>query len=102
MAFIGPIPRDQEVNHKDANKANNRHSNLEYLTRTENIRHGFRSPTAPKGARHHKAKNTEADIRQIRRQCAAGEAQSVVAASYGLSRSTVSGIVHRRTWKHVR
>lgn len=43
-AFIGPCPPGQEVRHKDGNRKNPRHSNLEYGTRTENIydamRHG--------------------------------------------------------------
>ncbi len=38
-AFLGPKPDDKQINHKDANKTNNRASNLEYVTGKENIRH---------------------------------------------------------------
>lgn len=38
-AFIGPRPEGKEVNHKDGNRRHNAVSNLEYCTRSENIRH---------------------------------------------------------------
>lgn len=40
-AWIGSIPEGYEVNHKDANKWNNKVSNLEIVTKSENIRHAF-------------------------------------------------------------
>ncbi|MEL4307410.1 NUMOD4 domain-containing protein [Joostella sp. CR20] len=39
MAFIGES--DLDVNHRDGNKANNKLSNLEYLTRSENHYHAW-------------------------------------------------------------
>jgi len=42
-AFIGPCPTDHEVNHKNGKKDDNRKSNLEYLTRLENMRHAHRN-----------------------------------------------------------
>lgn len=37
-----------EVNHIDANKANNHYTNLEWCTHTENIRHSFRLGLVPR------------------------------------------------------
>lgn len=37
--FIGEIPQGYEINHKDLNKNNNSLSNLEVLTRQDNMRH---------------------------------------------------------------
>lgn len=40
-AFLGEPPDGSEVNHKDSDRANCRLSNLEYVTRSENVKHSF-------------------------------------------------------------
>lgn len=40
LAFVGECPSGCEINHINENKKDNRLENLEYLTHTENIRHG--------------------------------------------------------------
>ena len=37
--FLGKIPKGKEINHKDMDKHNNKVTNLEYLTRSENQLH---------------------------------------------------------------
>lgn len=40
-AFLGEASSDMTVNHKDGNRQNNHVDNLEWLSRADNIRHGF-------------------------------------------------------------
>lgn len=40
-AFIGLRPHTMDINHMDGDKANNRVSNLEYVTRSENVLHSI-------------------------------------------------------------
>lgn len=44
--FNGEIPQWYEINHKDENKSNNSLSNLELLTRADNMNYGTRSQRA--------------------------------------------------------
>lgn len=53
--------------------------------------------------RSHEAhgKLDEVAVIEIRRRYAAGEAQSVLAAEFGVSAPAISSVVRRKTWKHV-
>lgn len=42
-AFIGPRPLGFDINHIDTDKRNNAVGNLEYVTRSDNLKHAFRN-----------------------------------------------------------
>lgn len=50
-AFIGPIPRDKEINHIDGIKSNNVPRNLEYVTSAQNKAHAINNGLSIRG--HH-------------------------------------------------
>ena len=108
IAFLGD-PKNREVNHKNRIKNDNMVGNLEYLTRRENIRHGIangsmRSPgkirqyAHTSGVNHHKAKLSENQVIKI-----FNSQEKLVSLSekYGVSFSTVSAILTRKTWVRV-
>jgi hypothetical protein len=53
------------------------------------------------GEDHHSARLTEQDVRTVRDHVANGGTQAEAARRFGISRGSVSKIIHRRTWKHV-
>lgn len=95
-AFIGPKPSAlHEVNHKDGIRHNNSATNLEWVTRSQNSRHRY---DVLHGKASGRRKVTEVGAREILRRCAAGEVQRVIAADYGIDRTTVSCIATGKTW----
>lgn len=114
-AFLGARPDGAEINHKDGNKLNNCADNLEYCTRSENIKHAYahglmkKSPGNPeflihglKGEKHPYAKLNQSqvdEIRERRRVCPEIKL-SALALEYKVSRSAISDIVRGKNWKH--
>lgn len=102
LAFLGPCPNGQTVNHKNGRKADPRRENLEWATRSENQLHAYRTGLQGAGESHGGAKLTEASVRDIRRRySASGVSQAALAAEYGVHQTLVGFIVRRVAWKHV-
>lgn len=105
-AFIGPCPDGYQVNHKDGARQNNKLANLEYVTRSQNIRHGLknlpRKHTSLRGTLVPNAKLDETKVRAIKKRLAAGESQKSIADSYGVVRPVIWGIAKGRGWKWVK
>ena len=58
-----------QVNHKDGNKLNNYHSNLEWNSASNNIVHSFQNGLSNyKGERHGQSKLTEVQVRKIKKR----------------------------------
>jgi DNA invertase Pin-like site-specific DNA recombinase len=91
-AFI-PNPLNlPEVEHKDRNRANNRASNLEWISQPDND---------AKGERVHGAKLTAGQVEHVRGLLASGFKQRQIAVMFGIDQSAVSNIKRRRNWKHI-
>ena len=103
LAFIPNPENKPEVNHIDGIKVNNIVSNLEWVTREENIQHswrmGLRRP--PLGEENASAKITEKDAEFICMCLTSGMHPLEIEKTYGISKHISTDIARRKTWTHV-
>jgi hypothetical protein len=91
--YIGQRPDGCDAtNHLDGNKLNNHFSNLEWCSRSDNMRHAWRTGLC----RPHKL--TEAKVREI---LTCGGLDTPTAARFGVSQVTVTRIRAGKAWRHV-
>jgi len=101
-AFVGYS--ELEVNHKNGIKADNRLSNLEYVTRHENRRHAVKTGLwkPKKGSKNGTAKLQEIDVYAIRILLAYEFRNCYLKELFGVSNSTIDFIKRDKLWKHVK
>jgi len=101
-AFVSPCPENMEACHNDGNPLNNCLDNLRWDTRKGNFADRAKHGNTIQGIKHHEAKFTEQDIRDVRKRAAMGESQASIARDYHVTRTNIGYIVRRDTWKHIR
>jgi len=103
-AFIGKAPKNRpHVNHRDANKQNNRPANLEYVNNEENMAHAAALGKF-RGERNSAARLTEGLVREIRGRYVYGSrvlGSKALAREYGMSPYAIQALLSGRTWKHI-
>lgn len=97
--FIGPALNNLEVNHIDANRANNSANNLEYVTHKQNIAHsnGLNRRDKEKAKSTKINKNLADEIRALYKTGSFN--QQELADRFSLARNSISQIVNFYTWK---
>lgn len=104
MAFLDNPKNKPEVNHIDGDRHNNAASNLEWVTRSENERHAYRTlgknPNRPWDGKPRKFARLLSDeqikeIRSSRFGC------KILSKKYGVSATTIKNIRNKKIYKEV-
>lgn len=97
--FIGEIPKNKAVNHKDANKSNNSVKNLEICTNAENNKHAGLMNLKPIGTNHTNSKLTHEQLKEVRRLLNETElSHKKIAKMFNVYRTTISRIANKKSY----
>ena len=101
--FIPNIENKPEVNHIDSDRRNNSVSNLEWVTKSENMRHAFAyGKKTQKGEKNATAKLNDSIVKQILKEYSTGDvSQKEFAERYGVCKATIHNIINRKSWVHI-
>lgn len=94
MVFKEKSDKNFEVNHINGIKTDNRDSNLEWISHSENTKHSYTSGNIVK-------KLTPEIVREIKTMLKNGNVQRKIAKKYNISYSTVCEINKGKKWKNI-
>lgn len=97
LTFVGASPL--EVNHRDGCKQNNELTNLEYCTRSDNMRHAVR--TGLWKCENANTKLTHQDIHAIRCLHAEGWTEKNLGVRFGVTQQNISRVLTGKSWSRV-
>lgn len=104
-AFLPPQPTpSHEINHKNGDKTDNRASNLEWVTRCQNMQHSHRvlghaAPPVKFGESNNQSKITLPIAERIRYRRNNGEGRNALAREFGISGTHVADIANGKYWR---
>jgi len=94
-AFIPNPKNKKEINHIDGNGFNNKVSNLEWVTKNENMKHAVLNGSMGR-------KLSIEDVKEIKHSLKyGGISRDELASCYGVSYVTICEIDTKKTWRHI-
>lgn len=104
LVAINFIPNENgksEVNHIDGDKTNNAVGNLEWVSRSENLKHAYKKGLmSVEGERNPNSKLTKDNVEEIRRRLSEGEFQKYIASDFRITITAVSDIKTGKRWRN--
>lgn len=90
-----------EVNHKDGDKLNNCKDNLEWVSRSENLKHAYKQELrSAKGENNSRCLTSEQTVKEICTLLQQGFSSSQI-RDKGYKYNLVRSIKRKQTWKHI-
>ena len=102
-AYLNNFDNKPQVNHLNGVKDDNRASNLEWVTSSENQKHAIETGLrSAKGVKNSQSKLTESDVIEIRQHYDKKDTSlNTIAVLYGVSVSTICQVGKRTAWSHI-
>lgn len=97
-AFVGPRPVGAQACHGDGDKWNCRLDNLRWDSTSANHQDRVLHGASNRGERSGTARLTRQRVAEIRARHSAGEPQRSLASAFGVHPSTISHLVHGKSW----
>lgn len=104
LAFCGECPPTCEVHHIDGNGRNNNINNLEYVDKGTHLKkiHATTISGRSKGEKNVKAKLDSGKVKEAKALIDNGLSLKAIARLFGVADTTIAGIKHGKTWKHLK
>lgn len=100
LIFCEGYAEGLEVNHKDGIRDNNIYTNLEWVTRSQNIRDTFKRGRDVNGEKGNGSKLKNEYIGIIASLYDSGIKQSIIAKAFGVSQGTISNLILNKHYKN--